>query len=94
MPLTNVNDLAELNPQTLVNFVRNLEYPGYELAEFFPDDLVQGNIAQFHKTQLAQEPAVQYRAWDTEAPIGDRQGVPRGLFLLPPLSRKKILTEE
>jgi hypothetical protein len=36
MQLTNVNDLAELNPQTLVNFVRNLEYPGYELAEFFP----------------------------------------------------------
>jgi len=36
----------------------------------------------------------QYRAWDTEAPIGDRQGVPRGLFLLPPLSKKKILTEE
>lgn len=49
MPLTNVNDLAELNPQTLVGFVRNLEYPGYELAEFFPDDFVQGNIAQFER---------------------------------------------
>jgi hypothetical protein len=94
MPLTNVNDLAELNPQTLIGFVRNLEYPGYELAEFFPDDFVQGNIAQFDKTQLAQEPAVQYRAWDTEAPIGDRQGIQRGFVQLPPLSKKKLLTEE
>jgi hypothetical protein len=92
--LTNLNDLVDLQPQTIQNFVRQLEYPQFELGEFFPDLPVNDNIFRFDKTIIAQEPALQYRAWDTEAEIGDRQGVARGTAELPPLAKKKLMTEE
>lgn len=94
MPLTNLNDLVDLQPQTIQDFVRQLAYPQFELDEFFPELLVNDNIFRFDKTVIAQEPALEYRAWDSEAPVGDRQGVARGTAELPPLAKKKLMTEE
>lgn len=94
MPLTNLNDLVDLQPQAINDFVRTLEYPQFELAEFFPELFIRDNIFRFDKSVIAQEPALEYRSWDSEAPIGDRQGVARGTAELPPLAKKKLMTEE
>lgn len=92
MANVNINDLV--TPQLIQGFVRNLEYPGFELSPYFPDETVQGFTYRYDTTQLSAEPAIGYRAWDTEAPIRDRQGVTRASQELPPLSAKKLMTEE
>lgn len=94
MTLTNLNDIPDLAPQTIQDFVRKLEYPQFQLAEYFPDLLINNNIYRFDKTTLVNEPAVEYRSWDAETPIGSRQGVARGTAELPPLGKKKLMTEE
>src|SRR4051794_7143461 len=88
-----VND--RVNPTTIQNFLRELEFPEFEVArDFFPEKLIQGITFRYDTTQLARPPAVEYRSWDAEAPIGSRQGVTRASQELPPLAKKIPLTEE
>lgn len=89
---TSINDLRV--PELITNYVRALEYPQYQLDEYFPEKLVRTNFYQWDKTQLLQEPAVSYRPPDVESPLGARQGVQRGMVELPLLGKKKLMTEE
>jgi hypothetical protein len=89
---TNLDDAVL--PQVITDFVRQLQFPNYELDEFFPGRSVLSNEFRWDSTLLKQEPAVRYRAWDTEVEIGDRQAPTRASQELPPLGKKKIMTEE
>ena len=49
---------------------------------------------RFNRGSLADVNAATFRAWDTEAPVADRQGFARVTGELPPISRKVSLGEE
>lgn len=89
-------DLAD--PQELQGFVRGLqqelEANQFVLAQFLPN--LNIDDIEFRVTQgmLQDQDAAMVRAWDTESPIGGRQGLSRLMGELPPISKKIPLTEE
>ena len=83
-----------VDPQELVGFVRNLEFDQFNLAQFLPNQEVSDLEYRFNRGNLQDQDAATYRAWDTEAPIGSRQGVQRVRGELPPISKKIRLGEE
>lgn len=80
--------------EELTTFARELRFADYELAEFFPDELLLGTKWRFDTSELNQSPAIRYAAWDTAAPITGRQGVSVAEQALPPLREKKTIGEE
>jgi hypothetical protein len=87
--------LEDLNNKAFVtDFVRLLQFPQFTLGQFFPDEKIAGIQYRWNSTSLYQEPAITYKAWDTETTIGSRPGVSRKSAELPPLGKKKIMTEE
>jgi hypothetical protein len=95
MTTAQIFTLEDLNDKAFVtDFVRLLQFPQFQLGDYFPDEQIPGIAYRWNTTPLYQEPAISYRAWDTETPIGSRPGVQRASAELPPLGKKKIMTEE
>lgn len=87
-----VYDLVD--PQELVGFVRALEFDQFNLNQILPNREVQDLEYRFRRGTLRDQDAAKYRAFDTEAPIGSRQGTQRVSGELPPVSKKIRLGEE
>jgi hypothetical protein len=83
-----------VDPQELLGFVRNLDFPEFELAEFFPPLEVADLEYRFRRGNLVDQDTAPYRAFDAEAAIGSRQGLERVRGELPPISKKIRLGEE
>lgn len=88
-----IYDLVE--PQTLLRFARDLEFANLQILEaFLPNREIDDLEYRFTKGNLVDEDAAEFRAWDTPAPIGKRQGLTRVSGELPGLSKKYKLGEE
>jgi hypothetical protein len=94
MPL--VLDLAD--PQELAGYVRGIqleeERNRYQLAAYLPNRNIDEIEYRITSGSLRDPDVAPFRAWDTEAPIGSRQGLTRIMGELPPLSKKMRLGEE
>ena len=90
MPL--IYDMVD--PQELLGFVRTLSFPQFTLDGILPNRPIDDLEYRFLRADLVDQDVAPYRAWDTEAPIGKRQGLARVSGELPPLSKKIRLGEE
>lgn len=91
-----IYDLAD--PQELQGFVRGVldeqERNRFVLNQFLPNLNIDDIEYRVARGNLVDEDAAFVRAWDTESPIGSRQGVERIMGELPPISKKIRLGEE
>src|SRR5690606_9897113 len=91
-----IYDLAD--PQELQGFVRAIqneqEQNRFVLSQFLPNDNIDDIEYRVVRGTLQDQDAALIRAWDTESPIGSRQGVSRIMGELPPISKKIRLGEE
>lgn len=87
-----INDL--IDRRELQGFVRNLPLEQFQLRTYLEDEFVDDISWTAVKGRLADQDAAEFRAYDTEAPIGNRQGSSRIMGELPPLSKKISLGEE
>jgi len=91
-----IYDLAD--PQELLGFTRGvqqeLEQNQFVLNQFLPNDNIDDIEYRFISGQLQDQDAAVVRAWDTESPIGNRQGIARKMGELPPISKKMRVGEE
>lgn len=91
-----IYDLAD--PQELLGFTRGvqqeLERNQFVLQQFLPNDNIDAIEYRFVSGQLQDQDAAVVRAWDTESPVGSRQGVSRVMGELPPISKKMRVGEE
>lgn len=89
-------DLAD--PQELNGFVRGIqqeqELNQFVLAQVLPNDNIDEIEYRVTQGQMQDQDAAKIRPWDTEAPIGNRQGISRLMGELPPISKKMRLGEE
>lgn len=83
-----------INPVVLTGFVREVPTPyNLFLNRFLPDRNigdVEAAIDQVTRTNRA----AQFRAWDTETPIGQRDAFQRSKVKLPPLGQKTPIGEQ
>lgn len=91
-----IYDLAD--PQELQGFVRTAfgeaERNTFVLSQFLPNLNIDDIEYRIARGTLRDQDAAFVRSWDTESPIGNRQGVERVLGELPPISKKIRLGEE
>ncbi len=91
-----IYDLAD--PQELQGFVRQAfgeeERNTFVLSQFLPNVNIGDIEYRIARGTLRDQDAAFVRSWDTESPIGSRQGVERILGELPPISKKIRLGEE
>lgn len=91
-----IYDLAD--PQELLGFVRGIqqeqETNRFALAQFLPNNDIDDIEYRVTRGQLQDEDTAVIRAWDTESPIGGRQGISRIMGELPPMSKKYRVGEE
>lgn len=89
-------DLAD--PQELQGFVREIQRERDEnrfvLSQIIPNNNIDDIEYRVNRGDLQDEPAAPIRNWDTESPIGSRQGTERVMGELPPISKKIPITEE
>lgn len=87
-------DIRELiDPADLIGVVRQLQFPRFTLANFFPRRNVDAIDYSFAKGNEDNLSAAAMRAFDAEAQIGKRPGITRVTGQLPPISQKIPLTE-
>lgn len=91
-----VLDLAD--PQELLGYTRGiqeeLEQNRFTLNQYLPNDFIDEIEFRITQGNLRDADAAKIRAWDTESPIGARQGLGRIMGELPPISKKIRLGEE
>jgi hypothetical protein len=86
-----VDDYIE--PAVLTGFVRNVPSPvNLVLNQFLPDRQIADIEAAFDMVTRTNR-AAQFRAWDTETPIGERDKFQRSKVKLPPLGQKTPIGE-
>lgn len=86
-----VDDYIE--PAVLTGYVRNVPRPSaLTLNQFLPDRLI-GDIEAAIDQVTRVNRAAQFRAWDTETPIGQRDVFQRSKVKLPPLGQKTVIGE-
>lgn len=87
-----------VDPQEMAGFVRGIQIEEdrnrFVLSAFLPNDQQDEIEWRITTADLIQPDAAMVRAWDTEAPIGKRQGLRRMSGELPPISQKMRLGEE
>lgn len=86
-----VDDYIE--PAVLTGFVREVPYP-YQLVlnQYLPDRNIGDIEAAFDQVTRTNR-AAQFRAWDTETPVSQRQSFQRSKVMLPPLGTKLPIGE-
>lgn len=91
-----VLDLAD--PQELQGFVRGIqleeERNRFTLQNYLPNRMIDEIEYRVTRGSLRDADAAVVRSWDTEAPIGSRQGLERIAGELVPISKKMRLGEE
>lgn len=91
--MPSINDL--IPPASLVGFSRELEFPDLSVLDFVLPPTTVENVEYEVLTASGDDvDAAEYRGFDTEAGIGDREGVQRLRGKIPPISRKIRLSEE
>ena len=94
--MTLILDLVD--PQELVGYVRGFqeeqENNQFRLSAYLPNDNIDDIEYRITSGALRMPDAAMVRAWDTESPIGSRQGLRRLFGELPPISKKIRLGEE
>ena len=94
--MTLILDLVD--PQELIGYVRGFqeeqEANQFRLAAYLPNDNIDDIEYRITSGALRMPDAAMVRAWDTESPIGSRQGLRRLFGELPPMSKKIRLGEE
>src|SRR5215217_7149996 len=87
-----------VDPQELIGYVRQFqaeeEANQFRLAAYLPNDNIDDIEYRITTGALRMPDAAMVRAWDTESPIGSRQGIKRLFGELPPISKKIRLGEE
>ena len=87
-----------VDPQELQGLVRGfqleLERNRFVLSQVLPNDNIDDIEWRMPTGTLTDQDAAVVRAWDTESPIGNRQGIARLMGELPPISKKIRLGEE
>ncbi len=87
-----VDDFIE--PAVLTGYVREVPSPyNLMLSEFLPDRNI-GDIEAAIDQVTRTNRAAQFRAWDTETPIGQRDRFQRSKVKLPPLGQKLPIGEQ
>lgn len=85
-------------PQDLVGYVRGIQIEEdrnkFVLSAWLPNVNIDEIEWRITTGQLNLPDAAMVRSWDTEAPIGGRQGLSRLMGELPPISQKMRLGEE
>jgi len=86
-----VDDYIE--PAVLTGFVREVPHP-YQLIlnRFLPDRQINDIEAAFNQVQRTNR-AAQFRAWDSETPVGQRDQLSQSKIKLPPLGIKTPIGE-
>lgn len=83
-----------IQPEVLTGFVREVPQPAnLALAQFLPDrniGNVEAAIDQLTRTNRAAE----FRSWDTETPVGQRDSFQRSKIKLPPIGQKLPIAEQ
>lgn len=91
-----IYDLAD--PQELQGYVRGIqqeeEANRFTLSQFLPNDNIDDIEYRITKGSQTDQDAAVLRTWDSESPIGSRQGASRIMGELPPISKKIRLGEE
>jgi len=94
--MTLILDLVD--PQELQGYVRGFqeeqEANQFRLSAYLPNNNIDDIEYRITTGALRMPDAAMVRAWDTEAPIGSRQGLRRLFGELPPISKKIRLGEE
>ncbi len=84
--------------QELTGFVRGVqlerELNVFQLSRFLPNENIDDIEYRVVKGGINDQDVASIRAWDTESPIGSRQGISRLMGELPPISKKIRLGEE
>lgn len=87
-----------VDPQELQGFARNIqleeERNRFQLQNYLPNENIDEIEFRVTRGNLRDADAAKVRAWDTESPIGSRQGLERIMGELPPISKKIRLGEE
>jgi hypothetical protein len=83
-----------VQPEVLTGFVREVPQPSQlALATFLPDRNI-GNVEAAIDQVTKTNRAAQFRSWDTETPIGQRDSFQRSKIKLPPLGEKLPIAEQ
>lgn len=87
-----------VDPQELQGFARNIqleeERNRFQLQNMLPNENIDEIEYRVTRGNMRDADAAKIRAWDTESPIGSRQGLERIMGELPPISKKIRLGEE
>jgi len=87
-----------VDAQELQGYVRGIqleeERNRFTLSQYLPNDNIDEIEYRVTRGSLRDADAAKVRAWDTESPIGSRQGIERIMGELPPISKKIRLGEE
>ena len=90
--------LDMVDPQELQGFTREIqleeERNRFVLQNYLPNENIDEIEYRITRGNLRDTDAAKVRAWDTESPIGSRQGLERIMGELPPISKKIRLGEE
>ncbi len=90
MPI--IDDYVE--PTVLTGFVREVPTPSnLMLAQFLPDRNI-GNIEAAIDKVTKTNRAAEFRSWDSETPVGQRDSFSRSKVKLPPLGQKLPISEQ
>jgi len=83
-----------VQPEVLTGFVREVPTPAnLVLNQFLPDRLI-GNVEAAIDQVTRTNRAAQFRSWDTETPIGQRDSFQRSKIKLPPIGQKLPIAEQ
>lgn len=81
-------------PEELTGFVREVPLPSnLMLAEILPDRNI-GNVEAAIDQVTRTNRAAQFRSWDAEVPVGQRDSFQRSKIKLPPLGEKLPVAEQ
>lgn len=87
-----VDDIIE--PAVLTGFVREVPYPSNLLLNRFLPDRQIGDIEAAFDQVTRTNRAAKYRAWDSEAFIGQRDTFRRSKVKIPPLGIQRVIGEQ
>jgi hypothetical protein len=81
-------------PSVLTGYVREVPIPSVlMLKQFLPDKMI-GNVEAAIDVVTRTNRAAQFRSWDAETPVGQRDSFQRSKIKLPPLGEKLPIAEQ